>query len=290
MYKTDRRKRHGAAEPNRRLRNGCRVGIAHLRAVCESVLVSIAHPTVLIPGLFSLLWLTAAFAADQPNVAVLLRSADAPRQTFLHSVVRVRATVEQPEQPPQTGEFDLYLGNDDQQLVVFRDKKNKGRKFLMVGDKAWLIVPGSKHPIPVTASQRMMGASSFADMARVRLASDYTGTLQPGMEPCGEPAQPCRVVEIKAAAKSAPYASGMLWIDGAGLLRKAIYRLASGKPAKEIVYRYKEDTAGEMIPAGLTLTDLLLPDQAGRTTLDYLDRRAAELPASMFDPQRQVTR
>ena len=240
--------------------------------------------------MFSALLFATALAAEPPDVATLLRSADAPRQAFLHSVVRVRATVQQPEQPPQTGEFDLYLGNDDQQLVVFRDRKNKGRKFLMVGDRAWLIVPGSKHPIPVTAGQRLMGASSFADMARVRLASDYTGTLRPGMEPCGEPAQPCRVVEIRASARSAPYASGTLWIDGAGLLRKAIYHLASGKPAKEIVYRYTENTAGETIPAGLTLTDLLLPDQTGTTTLEYLDRRAAELPASAFDPQQQVTR
>lgn len=239
--------------------------------------------------MFEALLLAAALAADLPDAAALLASADAPRRALLHSVVRVRATVQPDDGPAQTGEFDLYLGDEDEQLVVFRDKKNKGRKFLLRGDKSWLIVPGSKNPIAITANQRMLGASSFADLARVRLAQDYTGNLRPGMESCSQPAQPCHVVEITATTKSAPYATGRLWIDSAGLVQKAVYRLASGKAAKEIVYRYR-DGNGQTMPAGLTLEDLLLPDNSGKTTLDYLDVRPAKHPADWFNPDSQVTR
>ena len=238
--------------------------------------------------MFEILLLSTALAAE-PDATALLKSADAPRQSFLHSVVKVRASVQQADKPPQIGNFDLYLGNEDQQLVVFRDKKNKGRKFLMRGDKTWLIVPGSANAIAVTANQRMLGAMSFADIARVRLASDYTGILQPGMQPCGEPAQPCRVVDVSATSRSAPYAAGTLWIDGEGLLRKAVYSLASGKPAKQITYRYV-DRDGRMVPAGMTLLDLLLPDNTAKTTLEYLDHRPAEHPASTFDPEQQLKR
>ncbi len=239
--------------------------------------------------MFEALLLAAAFAADLPTAAALLASADAPRRAQLHSVVRLRATVQPDEGPTQTGEFDLYIGNEDEQLVVFRDKRNKGRKFLLRGDKSWLIVPGSKNPIAITANQRMLGASSFADLARVRLAQDYTGSLLPGTEPCGQPAQPCHMVEITATAKSAPYASGKLWIDSAGLLQKSVYRLASGKPAKEIFYRYRNDI-GRTVPAGLTFEDLLLPDNSGKTTLEYLDVRPTEHPADWFTPEFQVKR
>lgn len=239
--------------------------------------------------MFEALLFVTAFAADLPDAAALLESADAPRRALLHSVVRLRATVQPDDAPAQTGEFDLYLGGEDEQLVVFRDKRNKGRKFLLRGDKSWLIVPGSKNPIAITANQRMLGASSFADLGRVRLTEDYTGSLRPDMEPCGQPAQPCRVVEITATAKSAPYASGTLWIDAAGLLQKAVYRLASGKAAKEIVYRYRGDN-GRTVPAGLTLRDLLLPDISGKTTLDYLEYRPAEHPADWFNPESQVKR
>lgn len=239
--------------------------------------------------MFEALLLGAALAANL-DPAALLKSADAPRLDFLHSIVRVRATTTEAGQPARSGEFDLYLGNEDQQLVVFRDKHNKGRKFLMRGDKAWLIVPGSAHAIAVTPNQRMFGAMSYTDIARVRLAQDYTGTLHPGMEPCGEPAQPCRVLDIAATVKSAPYASGTLWIDGAGLLRKAIFALASGKPAKEITYQYTETSSGLVVPSGLTLVDLLLPDKTSRTTLEYLRRQPADLPASTFDPEQQLKR
>jgi hypothetical protein len=245
--------------------------------------------------MFRALLLGAALAAELPDAAALadaaalLKTADAPRQAFLHSTIRMRVAVEQDDGSTQTGEFELRLGNENQQLVIFRDKRNQGRKFLTVGDKSWLIVPGSKNPIAVTANQRMMGASSFADIARIRLASDYTGELRAEPEPCGEPTRLCRVVDIRASVKTAPYASGTLWIDTSGLLRKAVYKLASGKPAKEILYRYK-DSNGATVPAGLILNDLLPTSTTGKTTLDYLDRRPADHPAATFDPQQQVRR
>ena len=236
--------------------------------------------------MFEILLLSAVLAAE-PEAAALLKSADAPRQGFLHSIVKVRATVQQTDKPSLSSSFDLYLGNDDEQLVVFRDKKNEGRKFLMRGDKAWLIVPGSLHPIAVTANQRMLGAMSYADIARVRLAHDYSGVLRRDMQPCGESDQLCRVVEITATKKSAPYASGTLWIDSNGLLRKAVYALSSGKQAKNITYRYA-DKDGHMELTHAMVIDLLLPDTSGVTTLEYLSHHPATHPAATFDPEQQI--
>lgn len=238
--------------------------------------------------MFEMMLLSMALAAD-PDAAALLKSADAPRLGFMHSIVKMRVTVEQDDKTPQTSDVDLYIGNDDEQLVVFLDKKNKGRKFLMRGDKAWLIVPGSSKAIAVTANQRMLGAMSFADIARVRLSSDYTGSLQTGIRPCGEPVQPCRIVNVLAVSKTAPYASGTLLIDGEGLLHKAVYSLASGKPAKQITYRYKTKD-GRQQPAGMGLEDLLLPDSSIRTSLEYLDHRPARHPSTFFDPAHQLRR
>lgn len=237
--------------------------------------------------MFEALLVSAALAAEVPDASTLLKQADAPRQAFLHSTLRVRVSIESKDGAPQSGEFDIYLGNEEQQLVVFRDQRNRGRKFLTAGDKTWLIVPGSKNPIAVTANQRLLGASSFADIARVRLSRDYTGVVRPGIEACGEPAQPCRVVDISATVKSAPYASGTLWIDGSGFLRKALYKLASGKPAKEITYQYKDSNSGT-VPAGLTLIDLLSTGSSGKTTLNYLDHRPTRHAPNTFDPLQQI--
>lgn len=238
--------------------------------------------------MFEVLLLSAALAAEGPDAATLLRNADLPRQSFLHSSMKVRARIDQPDNDPQTGEFDLLIGTEDEQLVVFRDRRNKGRKFLIRGNQTWLIVPGSKKPIAVTPAQRLMGATSYSDLARVRLSSDYQGTVRPGVEPCSEPARPCYVVDITATSISAPYASGTLWIDTSeGLLRRAVYALASGKAVKEIFYRYR-DYAGRTEPASMTLIDLLLPDKTGKTTLEFLEHKPAKHPPATFDPQQQV--
>lgn len=237
--------------------------------------------------MFEILLITAALATQAPDATALLKQADQQRLAFLHSTLRVRVNIESSDGAPQSGEFDVYLGNEEQQLVVFRDKRHRGRKVLTSGDKTWLIVPGSKNPIAVTANQRLLGASSFADIARVRLSRDYTGMVRPGIEACGEPAQPCRVVDISATVKSAPYASGTLWIDGSGLLRKAIYQLASGKPAKEITYQYKDSNNGTVL-AGLTLIDLLSGGSSAKTTLNYLDHRPTRHPPNTFDPLQQI--
>ena len=116
--------------------------------------------------------------AVQLEAAALLQAADAPRAAFLHHVVDVRVTIRENDKPDKLAEFELYVGGEDRQLVIFKDDKNKGRKFITHGDKTWLIAPNASRPVAITARQRLIGGASFADVARVRLAKDYTGTLR----------------------------------------------------------------------------------------------------------------
>jgi len=78
-----------------------------------------------------------------------------------------------------------------------------------------------------------------------------------------------------------------LWIDGNGLLRKAVYRLASGKPAKDILYRYR-DSGNESLPAELSLVDRLAPAPTATTILEYLSHQKVEHPVSIFDPRNEA--
>ncbi|MBI5612312.1 MAG: outer membrane lipoprotein-sorting protein [Gammaproteobacteria bacterium] len=228
-----------------------------------------------------------ALAAAQPDAAVLLTAADAPRAAFLNSVVEVRATAREKDKPDRHAEFELYVGGEDRLLVVFTDEKNQGRKFIANGGKTWLIAPNSSRPVAVTAKQRLVGGASFADVARVRLSRDYTGELRPQPEPCGEPERPCRVLDISAVAKTAPYAAGVLWIDARGLVRKAVYALASGKPARELSFEYREK-AGRTVLSKAVIVDLLSGEQALATTLEYLNYRQVPMPDELFDPERAL--
>jgi len=225
--------------------------------------------------------------AVQLDATALLQAADAPRAAFLHHVVDVHVTIRENDKPDKFAEFELYVGGEDRQLVIFKDKKNKGRKFITHGDKTWLIAPNASRPVAITARQRLVGGASFADVARVRLSKDYTGTLRELSEPCGEPARPCQVLDINATTKAAPYSSGVLWLDDQGLVRKAVYALASGKPARAAHFEYRGKNAGATLSKAV-IVDLLSGEQALTTTLDYLHYRKIPMADELFDPERAV--
>jgi len=237
--------------------------------------------------MFNALFGMLALVAVQLEAASLLKAADAPREAFLDSVIDVRAIAREKDKPDRLTEFELYVGGEDRLLVVFKDEKNHGRKFIANGGKTWLITPNTSRPVAVTAKQRLAGGASFADVARIRLSKDYVGELRAQAEPCGEPERPCQVLDINAVTKAAPYATGVLWIDARGLVRKAIYALVSGKPAREVTFDYREKS-GRTVLSGAVIVDLLSGEQALTTTLEYLSYRKVPMPDELFDPERAL--
>ncbi len=217
----------------------------------------------------------------------LLKQADAPRRRFLNSVVMVRAVIAATGKPEVVNDLELRIGGEDQLLILFKDRKGKNRKFLTRGDKSWLLVPGAKHPIAISANQKLLGNLSFSDMARVRLANDYNGRLRAEPEPCSTTdtgTGMCRVMDISAHARSAPYASGTLWLDERGLLVRAVYALASGKPARAVGYQYAwKDPA--WLPKRSVTDNLLVGKHAQIITLDYLEHRSTTYTEESFDPE-----
>jgi hypothetical protein len=173
--------------------------------------------------------------------------------------------------------LDLFVKGNDRSLCVFRDGKQKGRRILTVGDKVWLIVPTASKPVPVSKSQRLMGAASFGDIASLRFADEYEATLRPGLE------ERCHVLDLKTKRKAAPYPAAVLWVgEDDGRARRLRLSLASGKAAKEVRFtRY--DDKGRV--GTMEITDLLSGKGGNVTTLTFerYDPRAVD--PSIFDPQ-----
>jgi hypothetical protein len=229
--------------------------------------------------------------AREVDAHALLVRADAPRQQFLNARISVRATLSRGDKPESVSHLELHIGDEDHQLVLFKDSKAKGRKFLLRGDKSWLLVPGSKHPVAISANQRMLGNISFADLARINLATDYSGRVRPDLEPCptldGPGSAVCRVVDISANTRRAPYASGTLWIDGRGLAVHTVFALASGKPARAVDHGYVQHGAAWILKR--TVIKDLLSGEDSITALDYLDHQPARYSEATFDPDYALT-
>lgn len=220
-------------------------------------------------------------AAADPEA--LLRAADAPRRVIDEGAIRIRATVAEPGTEPVVSEIEVLVRGEDQSLALFRSGPFAGRRILSVGEKVWLLFPGTARPVPVSASQRLVGGASIADVARLRFAADFDATLRPEREDAG--GIPCLVLDLQARHRKVPYASGVLWIGAADRLpRRVVFRLRSGLDAKEVRFERYERTARG---SELRREEIhhLLPNERGlKTTLEYLGAEARPIDPALFTP------
>lgn len=237
-------------------------------------------------GVFAAAFVVGAFVCAQApeEVTGWLANVDAARNAFEEAVIRARAAQVVAGKETGSADFDIYTKGRDRGLIVFRGGKNSGRKILTVGDKMWLLVPGASHPLPITANQRLMGGASVGDVARLRFAEDFTASLRPGSETIESRA--CRVLDLRAKSPRSPYPSVVLWYDPAAKLpAKILFRLPSGRDAKEVVFAKFAASHGRTTVREMDIRDLLAGDPAALTRLEYLDYRPAKLDDAIFTPE-----
>jgi hypothetical protein len=222
--------------------------------------------------------------APAVDLAGMLRGADAPHDAFPEGVIRLRVLVNERGKPPPANVLELFVKGTDQSLLVFREGKQKGRKILTLGDRVFLIVPGASRPIPVSKTQRLMGAASFGDIARVRFADEYEATLRPGEQPVkGEGGETlCRVLDLVAKRAGSAYPTAVLWIGrDDGLARRLRLSLASGKEAKDVLFTSYDD---KRRIATMEIRDLLNVGGANVTNLAFESYDKRLLDPAIFDP------
>lgn len=231
--------------------------------------------------------LAALAAAHGASADDLLRAADAPRRVIEEGVVHLQVTLEVQEDVT-TSDLDVLVQGGERALCIFRDGPLKERRILIAGEKTWLIVPESRRAIPITASQRLLGGASIADIARLWFADTFTAVLRPETETID--GTECRVLDLEARARTAPYGGGTLWIGADDLPRKAIFRLVSGKPAKEVLFTDYGMRDGRPILERMEIRHLLPSEKGSLTTIRYLGYEERRLGPEVFDPSgaRQV--
>lgn len=223
-----------------------------------------------------------ALAATTPDE--LLKLADRPKREFPEAVIHAKITVTENGKSESPAEFELYKKGDDRGLVVFTAGKQKGRKILTVGDRFWLIVPGSSHAIAVTPNQRLMGGASLADVSKLRFSEEFDASIAGPPESVA--GLECDVLKLTPRSPKSAYGGGTLWVDRKDhLARKAALSLVSGKPAKEITFdRYGREN-GKTVLQSMTIKDLLGGPSAGVTRIDYTNYRIAKIEDELLTPE-----
>src|SRR5262245_47570644 len=236
--------------------------------------------------MFSAALLAAVLVAtpSEADVKAWLTAVDESRQAFGEAKITARATQIVDGKAEGAADFDVYIKGRDRALIVFRGGKNAGRKALTVGEKMWLIVPGTENPVPITKNQRLMGGASFGDVASMRFAEDYAATVRPGTEDVA--GRTCYVLDLSAKSPKVPYPKVTLWLDREGKLpRKLLFFLASGREAREVMFTKFRKVQGKTAVAEMEVRDLLGSEVGQITRLEYLDIQPAKIDDKVFTPE-----
>jgi hypothetical protein len=227
---------------------------------------------------------TVAAEPAAPDPEAILKRADAPRDAFGEGVIGLRVVVNERGKKPLESRMEIFVKGSDSTLAVFVDGKQRGRKVLTTGDRVLLIVPGASRPVPVSKTQRLMGAASFGDIARLRFADEYEAKLRPVEEtvPGPDGGTRCFVLDLTAKRKGTAYPIAVLWIGSDdGLARRLHLSLASGKDAKDVAFTRYDDKHRVM---AMEIRDLIAGGGANVTQLSFESYEARPLDPALFTP------
>jgi hypothetical protein len=237
-------------------------------------------------ALFGLLaWPARPHAAEAADVPTLLKAADRYRSGQDNLQVETLVTVlGRDGQPEKERRYTVFAQAQHQSLVLMKSPAEAGQKVLMLGDDFWLLMPGSQRPVRITPSQKLLGDASTGDIATLRWAEDYGGTLV-GEESCetdGSPARPCLHLSLQASRKGVSYQRIELWLGKARHepLKADLY-VQSDKLAKQARFVFDKPTAPSLV------TEMLLQDQLSThklTRVQYLARSARQVPEAWLNP------
>jgi outer membrane lipoprotein-sorting protein len=230
------------------------------------------------------LGLLALPAGAQKDLQALLAAVDATRNAFDEAIISARATQVVDGKESGSADFDVYVKGRDKGLIVFRGGKNSGRKVLTSGDRMWLLVPGSRNPVPITPNQRLLGGASFGDVARLRFSEDYDARETGETETAA--GRSCRVLELTARTPKGLYPRVLLSVDEREKLPCRVrFFLASGKEARDVTFTKFRRQAGKTVVAEMEVRELLGAASRAVTRLEYRDYRIARLDPKLFTPE-----
>jgi hypothetical protein len=170
-------------------------------------------------------------------------------------------------------------------LARFTNPANMNdRMVLMVDRNMWFIRSGLKKPVSLSPRQKLIGDAANGDIASTNYVEDYEGTL------IGEEnvhAEPCYVLDLKAASKNVTYDRIKYWVSKARQVGvKAEFYTLSGKLFKTADFKYDNRikvNGQEEIPfvSELIIHDSIQKDRI--TTMTYSNIKVEAIPDSTFN-------
>ncbi len=230
--------------------------------------------SVLLMMLFSI-----AGAVQADEVLALLKKADNFRLSSDSSQVEVKIDLYKNEILNKERRYSVFIKPDHRSLVLFLHASERGQKVLMLDDKFWTILPNSKRPIRITATQKLLGEASSGDIATMTWSDDYRGKLLGEENVLG---LDCLHLDLTAIRQGVSYQRIELFLEKArGYPVQAKLYLASGKVAKIAEFEMGK-LNGDAQVVKMTLRDRIRKNR--KTVVHYLSVSDKSIPDKYYNP------
>ncbi len=226
-----------------------------------------------------LLLLAGRSHAGPVDAAALIRDADAYRLSGGQMRVETEIRLYKNGELNKTRRYTVFLKPERRSLVLFRHPSERGQKLLMLDDKFWTILPGSRRPIRITAAQKLLGEASSGDIATLTWSRDYHGK-RTGSARIDD--IDCWKLDLVAARKGVTYARIVLYLakDDHRPVKADLY-VASGKLAKVARFEMGELQGRRQVVA-MRLNDRIQTRR--ETVVRYLAVTGQATPDKLYNP------
>ncbi|KDO14572.1 outer membrane lipoprotein-sorting protein [Vibrio metoecus] len=230
------------------------------------------------------LWLglswACSVAATELDVVSMVQKADEYR--LKESAAKVTSVVKlyHDDHLEKTNQYDVYVRENRESLVLFQSATEAGQKMLMLGDNYWLLMPKSRRPIRITPMQKLLGEASVGDISTLTWSDDYQPTLEGEERLLLEDQRSVEAyrLSLKAKTAGASYQAITLWLNKADASPvKADLYLHSGKLAKVAWFTVQGERVIEMV-----LQDKIQAQK--RTVIQYQAVQPLRLEDKYYNP------
>lgn len=147
---------------------------------------------------------------------------------------------------------------DDKTLVTFlKPEDENGNLLLMNGNDLWFYARSTSRPIRITPIQRLSGATSFGDLARLGWSKDYTiSNVKETIISISEKPIESYVFSLTAKSSGATYQKIQLWINKINNqpIKSEVF-LTSGKLYKTLDFSNYDTIKGKLVNTEIIFTD-----------------------------------
>jgi len=217
--------------------------------------------------------------AGAQDAAALLKEADSYRLPDASVKVLTEVQLFKGGTLEKERAYAVYLKPGRKSLVVSRHSAEQGQKILMLDDRFWIILPGSRLPVRITPMQKLLGEAATGDVASMTWSDGYTGKVAGKVTVNGVPSIH---LTLTAQDGGVSYQRVELYLaeQGHWPVQADLY-VISGKLAKQALFTLSE-VDGRRRVTTMTLVDAIQPQR--KTAVHFRSFTEMEIPDKVYNP------